>query len=292
MRGCPPGAVPRHAVRWRRSSSISVAILASVVVAASGASGPVPPVVAVALAPVAAVALVLFVVVERRHRAPLLPPELLRAPELRGALSLAAIGYLVAFAVPLAVSLWLQDERGVSASGAAARLIGAPLATLVAALNAGTLARRWPRERLVMAGFVLFVAGAGLVMAAILDGGTSWSTAGAVLGLVLVGAGNGVFLTPDTALVVSCAPAHARGVVNSLRSTAQNAGSLFGPVTVFAALGAARHLHLSHGGFALAAGALGAASLGSLALARRLDRAAGPRQEVEVVRPRRTVSSS
>lgn len=273
----PDAAVPRRDEPLDVAGGVlSALVLCAAVTAASTASGAVPVVVGLAAVPLMAAAAVGFVAVERRHPAPLLSAEVLRPRRLRASLALALAGYLVAFAQPLAVSLWLQDVRGESASVAAAHLIGAPVATLAAALAAPALARRWRREHLVAAGFALFVTGSVLVGAALLGapGPAAWSA----LGLTLVGAGNGVFLTPNTAMIVTGAHDSTRGLVNSLRSTAQNAGSLLGPVVVFAAVGLARHLHGSAAGAGpgLAAVALTLVGLVALAVAWRVAAAPAP----------------
>ncbi|GAA0935378.1 MFS transporter [Pseudonocardia zijingensis] len=193
----------------------------------------------VGLFAVAVAVLGAFVVVERRAARPLVDLGLVADPN-------RALAYATAFlmALPQAASLVLvvlyqqtvlgapSIEAGVAATVAAAALV-------VTSPIAGVLAR-FLTPRAVSS------AGCGLAAVGYLLLGLSMSGAGTGplfhLGLVLVGAGNGIFMAPNTASIVRGLPVDRRGIANGIRSLMFNSAQALGAATalLLAAAGLAR----------------------------------------------------
>lgn len=133
------------------------------------------------------------------------------------ALFLMAMAY---FAVVLLMSLYLQAASGMPAYQAGLHVLYVALAMAAASPLAGRLRSRFSARALSSTGLALTAAGL-FALAALIEP-TMNSVALAVC-LLAVGAGVGLFMTPNTSSIMGSVPAERRGIANGVRQTAQNA---------------------------------------------------------------------
>ena len=174
---------------------------------------------------------IVFVIVQRRKRYPLIDLGLFGD---RGVSTLYIAGFFAAissFAVVLLASLYLQGVQGLTAISAGLMILPSPIGTMLAASVAGRLARTIDTRWLMFAGMVLVGSGA-LMFSFELDLDTPYPQL--AVALFLVGLGVGIFMTPNTSSLMMRVPAARRGIANAIRSTLQNAGYLFSTAIVLA----------------------------------------------------------
>jgi GH15 family glucan-1,4-alpha-glucosidase len=133
--------------------------------------------------------------------------------------------WLLLMGVSFTVSVFLQTVRGYNAIETGVIFTAATLGVLASSLAAERLAKRRPQRTLIMAGFVVTAAGIGLLLA--LVGASSRAVAFAP-GLLLIGLGLGVMLTPSVNLVQSSFPEQQQGEISGLSRSVSNLGSSFG----------------------------------------------------------------
>jgi EmrB/QacA subfamily drug resistance transporter len=169
-----------------------------------------------------AVLLPLFVWAQRRAEYPLLDLRIFADAGFTLANVAAFLHTMSRFGIVLVAALFFQSVRHTDAATAGLLVLPVPVAMMVAAPLAGTLAR-WSGPRTVaVAGPALTTAGL-LVLLLTLDTGTPYPIL--AVGMALMGIGSGLFLTGNTTAIMSRVP-HARlGVVNGMRLTTQNVGN-------------------------------------------------------------------
>lgn len=147
-----------------------------------------------------AAALVVFVYYERRCAAPVMNLALFSRNRVFALSSLAAlINYAATSAVGFMLSLYLQYIRGCDARGAGLILIAQACMMTASALVSGRLSDRFPAARLATLGMAVIVGGlAGLVFLT-----PATPLALVVVWLVLLGAGFGMFSSPNTNVIMS-----------------------------------------------------------------------------------------
>ncbi|MBE1495821.1 MFS family permease [Amycolatopsis lexingtonensis] len=199
---------------------------------------------------------------ERAGREPLVPAGLFRDRVTGLGLATQHVQWLVLQGSFFVVAVFLQQVRGYDAIETGLMLTPATVGILGASAAAGRLARRHSQRYLIRAGFVLTVAGLGLVLLLVrADSGV----ASAVPGLFLLGAGVGIMLTASVNLVQSRFPDAAQGDISGVSRSASNLGSSVGTALAGSVLAGAPHL----GGrsFALALTTLGAVAVAGLVAA-------------------------
>jgi EmrB/QacA subfamily drug resistance transporter len=160
------------------------------------------------------VALVLFLIMESRCSSPLLDVTLLRDNRFFTFSSLAALGnYAATFGIVFFMSLFLQYAKGLSARQAGMVLLLQPLMQVVTSPLAGRLADRIEIAKLATAG--MLISGAGLLLAALtLDVHMPlWLIAAE---LMLIGAGFGIFITPNTTAIMDSVDRRRYGVASGM----------------------------------------------------------------------------
>ncbi|MCG7205134.1 DHA2 family efflux MFS transporter permease subunit [Streptomyces arenae] len=163
----------------------------------------------------------LFLLVQARRRHPLMDLSLFadRARSMAYlALFLMAMAY---FAVVLLMSLYLQAASGMAPYEAGLHVLYVALAMAIVSPVAGGLRSRFSARILSSSGLLL--AAAGLFALSVIIKPSMNSVALAAC-LMAVGAGVGLFMTPNTSSIMASVPARRRGIANGVRQTAQNAG--------------------------------------------------------------------
>lgn len=162
---------------------------------------------------------------EASGREPLLSLSLFRNRTSNLGLVTQNIEWLLLMGTSFTVAAYLQVVRGYDAIQTGVVFTAATLGLLASSLSAERLARRYAQRTLIMSGFVVSIA--GVVVLIVLAG--SFSTAWAfVPGLLLIGLGLGVMLTPSVNVVQSSFPEQRQGEISGLSRSVSNLGSSFG----------------------------------------------------------------
>ncbi len=162
---------------------------------------------------------------ERAGKEPLLSTALFKNRISNLGLVTQNIQWLLLMGVSFTVSVFLQTVRGYNAIQTGVVFTAATLGVLASSLAAERLAKRRPQRTLIIAGFVVTAAGIGLLLGLV---GASSRVVAFVPGLLLIGLGLGVMLTPSVNLVQSSFPEQRQGEISGLSRSVSNLGSSFG----------------------------------------------------------------
>jgi EmrB/QacA subfamily drug resistance transporter len=198
-------------------------------VSKGGLSGWGNPVVIVCLV-LAAVLLPLWVVIERRSRAPMLDLKLFRNRLFAAASAAAFINGLARFALMFIFVFYYQGAQGQSPIAAGIRLTPLAIGMLIASPLAGIYADRHGSRTLAAMG--MLVTATGLAAMTTLQVHTPYWQSGLWLGLV--GIGSGMFNSPNTAAMMGVVPAFRRGIAAGARTLLQNTGAVLSIAFVLA----------------------------------------------------------
>ncbi|WP_062645705.1 MFS transporter [Streptomyces maremycinicus] len=179
------------------------------------------------------------------------------------------IQWLLLMGTSFTVAAYLQVVRGYDAVRTGVVFTAATLGLLATSLAAERLARRHPQRTLIMAGFVLSLAGVVVLITLAGSFTTAWAF---VPGLLLIGLGLGVMLTPSVNVVQSSFPEQQQGEISGLSRSVSNLGSSFGTAIAGTILVAG----LSKGAYAAAMITLAVIGLAGLAAAALLPRGTEP----------------
>ncbi len=186
----------------------------------------------------------LFARIERRSPQPMLPLSLVFSP-LGLAVGLTFLGQMLSIAVGFHLPLYLEDVLGFSAAKSGGWLAALPMAALMFAPFAGRIADRVGARPLIVFGMALTAAGLWVLA----DVGVTPHPLHLIGGMLMVGAGQGLFAVPNASTVLSLVPREKLGIAAGLQGTARNLGITSGSA-VMGALVASRYQ--SHGGGVLA----------------------------------------
>ena len=162
---------------------------------------------------------------ERAGKEPLLSTGLFKNRTSNLGLVTQNIQWLLLMGVSFVVAVFLQTVRGYNAIETGVIFTAATVGVLVSSLAAERLAKRRPQKTLIIAGFVVTIAGIGLLLALV---GASSRVVAFAPGLLLIGLGLGVMLTPSVNVVQSSFPEQLQGEISGLSRSVSNLGSSFG----------------------------------------------------------------
>ncbi len=162
---------------------------------------------------------------ERADKEPLLSMGLFRNRTCNLGLVTQNIQWLLLTGTAFVVAVFLQTVRGYNAIETGLIFTAATVGILVSSLAAERLAKRYPQRTLIVAGFVVTVAGIGLLLGLV---GASSRVVAFGPGLLLIGLGLGVMLTPSVNVVQSSFPEELQGEISGLSRSVSNLGSSFG----------------------------------------------------------------
>jgi EmrB/QacA subfamily drug resistance transporter len=199
-----------------------------------GLSGWSDPVTLAGLTTAAAL-LPAWVAIERRCKAPMLDLKLFESRLFSAAAAAAFINGLARFALMFVFVFYFQGAKGASPITAGVQLIPLALGMLVASPIAGLYADRHGSRGLAAAGMALTAAGLA-AMTSLDVHSPYWQSA---LWLAIVGAGSGVFNSPNTSAMMGTVPAHRRGIAAGARTLLQNTGAVISIALVLAVITAA-----------------------------------------------------
>ena len=169
-----------------------------------------------------------FVWIRRRERAgreALLSTSLFRNRTSNLALVTQNVQWAVLLGTSFVVSAYLQVVRHYDAIQTGVIFTAATVGILLSSLAAGRLARRYRQRTLILAGFVITIAGIIVLLAMVKGHPGAWYFAP---GLFLIGVGLGVMLTPSVNVVQSAFPENLQGEISGLSRSVSNLGSSIG----------------------------------------------------------------
>ncbi|MEU3776059.1 MFS transporter [Streptomyces sp. NPDC032472] len=206
---------------------------------------------------------------ERAGAEPLLSTSLFRNRTSNLGLVTQNAQWLLLMGTSFTVATYLQVVRGYDAIETGVIFTAATLGLLVSSLAAERLAKRLPQRTLITAGFALAVVGIAALISLVAGTPSAWAF---VPGLLLIGLGLGVMLTPSVNVVQSAFPEDRQGEISGLSRSVSNLGSSFGTAIAGTILVA----NLTKNAYAAAMASLALAALIGLASATRLPRSTPP----------------
>lgn len=174
---------------------------------------------------------------ERRGREPLLSTSLFRSRTSNFGLVTQNFQWLLLMGVSFLVSSHLQVVRQYDAVQTGVIFTAATVGILTSSLAAGRLAQLVAQRTLIVSGFLVTAVGTVMLL---LVGAVPGAWAFAP-GLLVIGLGVGVMLTPSVTVVQSAFPEAQQGEISGLSRSISNLGSTFGTAVVGTILGAAAH---------------------------------------------------
>jgi MFS family permease len=198
-----------------------------------------------------------FIYIRARERAgeePLLSTGLFRNRVSNLGLATQNAQWLILMGTSFVVAVYLQTVRGYNPIETGLVFTAATAGVLISSFGAERFARRRTQKTLIVGGFVVTLAGIGILIGLV----DVWSNVVAfVPGLFLIGIGLGVMLTPSVNVVQSSFPEELQGEISGLSRSVSNLGSTFGTAIAGTILVAG----LTSGAYALAMAALGVVSV-------------------------------
>jgi MFS family permease len=162
---------------------------------------------------------------ERAGKEPLLSTSLFRNRTSNLGMVTQNTQWVMLLGTSFVVSAYLQVVRGYNAIETGVIFTAATLGLLVSSLAAERLAKRWPQRTLILAGFILTIAGIAVLLFSVTGSSTAWAFAP---GLLLIGLGLGAMLTPSVNVVQSSFPESQQGEISGLSRSVSNLGSSLG----------------------------------------------------------------
>jgi MFS family permease len=162
---------------------------------------------------------------ERRGEEPLLSTSLFRNRISNLGLVTQNVQWLMLLGTAFVVSAYLQVVRGYDAIQTGVIFTAATGGILVSSLAAERLAKKYAQRTLIVAGFVTTIAGIAVLLALVKGSPSAWAFAP---GLLLLGLGVGVMLTPSVNVVQSAFAEDQQGEISGLSRSISNLGSSLG----------------------------------------------------------------
>ncbi len=178
----------------------------------------------------AAVFLPIFVVIERHHRAPMLDLAIFNNRLFSASAAAAFLNGLARFALMFVFVFYFQGVQGNSPILAGLKLAPLAVGMLIASPLAGIWADRSGSRMLASVGMLVTAFGLGLMTT--LGRDTNYWASG--IFMFIVGAGSGMFNSPNTAAMMGTVAAHRRGIASGARILVQNTGAVLSIAFVLA----------------------------------------------------------
>ena len=167
----------------------------------------------------------------RSGGAPLLDPSLFSERSFNAGLLAQLVFWCGQASFFLVLALYLQQGRGLSAMHAGLVFTILAAAYLAASFGAPALATRHGR-RVLAAGALTLAAGHAILLATVAEVGVGGSLALLAPGLILVGAGMGLGITPLATIILSGMRPEQAGSASGVLTTMQNVGNALGVAVI------------------------------------------------------------
>src|SRR5678815_2725278 len=173
---------------------------------------------------VAGAALAAFIFCERRSVDPMMDLMLFGDRTYSFAIITIFAVLFATYGMLLVVTQYLQNVRGFSPTDAGLLLLPYSASMMIVSLTAGKLVGVIGSRRLILLGLASQIVGCGVLIAGLRAAGTMIVGAG----LLLVGVGVGLCLTPITSLAMTAVPAARAGMASGIMSVQRALGSTVG----------------------------------------------------------------
>jgi MFS family permease len=177
---------------------------------------------------VAGAALAVFIFCERRSADPMMDLKLFGDRTYSLAIITIFAALFAAYGMLLVITQYMQNVRGFSPTDAGLLLLPYSMSLMIVSLKVGKLVGVVGPRRLILLGLASQIVGLAVLIA-----GLQGSTIVVGAGLVFVGVGAGLCLTPITSLAMTAVPAERAGMASGIMSAQRALGSTVG----FAVLG-------------------------------------------------------
>lgn len=184
----------------------------------------------------ALLALIAFVWSQRRGQHPMVPAGLLAPRNARISMAVGFTFMVGYFGLPFVMSLYLQQQRGLSAPETGLAFLPMMLIGLVLTPFSARLAQRFGARTLIVSGLMSMAVG----LAAVATLPSSAPVAGIAALMVLVGLAGPLVAPPVTAVLLSSVPGTLAGTASGVFNTCRQVGGALA-VAVFGALLAQSH---------------------------------------------------
>ncbi|MFH1808073.1 MAG: MFS transporter [Pseudomonadota bacterium] len=175
----------------------------------------------------ALVLLASFIVIERRHRTPVLDLKLFRSVSFSGAAASAMANYVALFVPIILLPFYLTEALGLDARHAGMLLSVQALVMALVASPAGSLSDRIGTRPLATAGLLLEAGG----LLGMLSLDATSPVALVAVWQVVMGLGTGIFISPNSSALMGSAPRQQQGVAGGVLAVARNFGMALGVAT-------------------------------------------------------------
>jgi MFS family permease len=162
---------------------------------------------------------------ERTGREPLLSTKMFHNRTANLGMATQNVQWLLLTGVSFVVAAYLQVVRGYDAIQTGVIFTAETVGLLASSLAAERLAKRRQQRTLIVAGFAVTIAGVGLLLAMVAGTPSAWAFAP---GLLLIGLGLGLMLTPSVNVVQSSFSDVLQGEISGLSRSISNLGSSLG----------------------------------------------------------------
>src|SRR3954470_22213850 len=162
---------------------------------------------------------------ERAGKEPLLSTSLFHNRASNLGLVTQNTQWLLLTGVSFVVAAYLQVVRGYDAIETGLIFTAETVGLLAASLAAERLARRRAQRTLMLVGFAVTIGGIAVLLALVTGTPSAWAFAP---GLLLIGLGLGLMLTPSVNVVQSSFGEHLQGEISGLSRSVSNLGSALG----------------------------------------------------------------
>ena len=202
-------------VDWFGFAAFSISITSFVLALTYDAYGLSEVAVVYGLLVVSAVTLAIFVVYERREKHPLLDLSLLRIREFTGGVTAQLLNAIAWGAFLLLLSLYLQLILDMSPLAAGVGIVPFDIAFLTCGPLSGRLSDKFGHLPFTTSGLTL--SSFGLYLFSTVTITTPISIV--IVYMILVGAGMGLFVSPNISSIMSSVPEKRRGIASAFRAT-------------------------------------------------------------------------
>ncbi|MGB9756414.1 MAG: MFS transporter [Candidatus Bathyarchaeales archaeon] len=169
---------------------------------------------------VASITLTSFIVHERRTKHPVLDLKLFKIRQFTGGIISLVLNATAFGGVMLLLSLYLQIVKDFNIFDAGVRLIPFEIAFLIVGPISGKLSDKFGQRKFMISGLTL--TSLSLLLLSTIDVNTPYSYV--VVYMIILGAGIGMFSSPNMSLIMGSVPEERRGVASAVRAIFFNVG--------------------------------------------------------------------
>ena len=199
--------------------------------------------IAVAALVTSAIAIIVFVFWERRHPAPLLDISSFRDRALASGTVTLTIVFALMFGIFLVLFPYFQAVVGWTALRSAAGMLPMALVMMPTSAGAPRVAARFGARNTMLTGVVIF--SLGLVTMA-MNASVSGGYLSVLPGLLIIGLGMGLTMTPATASITETLPEDKQGVASALNDTSRELGGAIGMALLGSVLSSSFRTNMLH----------------------------------------------